>query len=454
MAQGVWGRRGACVTAELLPEKLILEAVRIIACQADQPMKKYILTAHTRYHLVVAILVQTVFRRVFLQLTVLHMALREAWTRAAEGRMSPSEQCKLWALREVLREQQQSDTQWEWMASRVQVVGGGNPARQSVQEFFQRLDKAGKGWYPGYTGGKRGRKKQMTPGKRSNLAKSMMAGKKRGVNPCYETALVLAPSATLNEETQAPFSRTTINAVLTTDCYDEDPSRPWEFRFGSKRRALTAADKEERRDWAERLLKECRSAAWCCQNLLWVDFCAKVIPGTPVKALDQACTAKNKKKRLMSPGSRNDSANLGGTPLADKQCSVGDTRVYFLVALTRGVLGVHVFDADFPGESPAGAGLLVAALPPLLRKMLGSSDRHPRTIVSDRGPGFYHGRWGTITGDYEHACRVHGFKPWCGTNSKEGPRAQPADVGDVLLHETSVSWLRRAEERCRPKVPW
>ena len=91
-------------------------------------MKQYILTAHTRYHLVVAILVQTVFRRVFLQLTVLHMALREAWTRAAEGRMSPSEQCKLWALREVLREQQQSDTQWEWMASRVQVVGGGNPA--------------------------------------------------------------------------------------------------------------------------------------------------------------------------------------------------------------------------------------------------------------------------------------------------------------------------------------
>ena len=59
-----------------------------------------------------------------------------------------------------------------------------------------------------------------------------------------------------------------------------------------------------------------------------------------------------------------------------------------------------------------------------------------------------------ITGDYEHACREHGFKPWCGTHSKEGARAQPADVGDVLLHETSVSWLRRAEEACRPKVPW
>ena len=107
-------------------------------------MKQYILTAHTRHHLVVAILVQTAFLRALLQLTVLHMALREAWTRAAEGRMSPSEQCKLWALREVLREQQQSDTQWEWMASRVQVVGGGNPARQSVQEFFNAWIKLAK----------------------------------------------------------------------------------------------------------------------------------------------------------------------------------------------------------------------------------------------------------------------------------------------------------------------
>ena len=192
-------------------------------------------------------------------------------------------------------------------------AGGGRwqprtPVRAGV---FQRLDKVGKGWYPGYTGGKRGRKKQMTPGKRSNLAKSMMAGKKRGVNPCYETALVLAPSATLNEETQAPFSRTTINAVLTTDCYDEDPSRPWESRFGSKRRALTAADEEERRDWAERLLKECRSAAWCCQNLLWVDFCAKVIPGTPVKALDQACTAKKQEEALDEPWKQERLEELG-----------------------------------------------------------------------------------------------------------------------------------------------
>ena len=93
-------------------------------------------------------------------------------------------------------------------------------------------------------------------------------------------------------------------------------------------------------------------------------------------------------------------------------------------------------------------------LPGLLDEMLGCSSKKPRTLFTDRGPGFYHRRWGTITGDYESACREHGFKPWAGTNSKRGPRAQPPDVADFLLHETTVSWLRRLEERTRPVRPW
>ena len=62
--------------------------------------------------------------------------------------------------------------------------------------------------------------------------------------------------------------------------------------------------------------------------------------------------------------------------------------------------------------------------------------------------------WGTITGDYETACREFGFKPWAGTNAKKGPRAEPRDIGDVLLHETAISWLRREEESTRPLRPW
>ena len=157
-----------------------------------------------------------------------------------------------------------------------------------------------------------------------------MAAKKRGVEPCYETALSLAPRATLNDATGARFSRLTVNEVLTTDCYESDTSRPWEFRFGAKRRALLDEDKAARRDWAERLLSEGHTAAWYRDNVVWVDICAKVIPGSPSKALDQKMAAKNKKKRLISPGSTASSVNLGGSSTADKQCGFGDTRVCFL----------------------------------------------------------------------------------------------------------------------------
>ena len=61
---------------------------------------------------------------------------------------------------------------------------------------------------------------------------------------------------------------------------------------------------------------------------------------------------------------------------------------------------------------------------------------------------------GTITGDYESACREHGFKLWAGSNSKYGPHAQPPDVADVVLHETAISWLRSEEAESRQVAPW
>ena len=77
---------------------------------------------------------------------------------------------------------------------------------------------------------------------------------------------------------------------------------------------------------------------------------------------------------------------------AEKQCGFGDTRVFLIVVLSRGVLGVRVFTAkeDFPGETPEGGRLLVNHLPAVLKRMLGASAKLPRTIFSDRGPGFFH----------------------------------------------------------------
>ena len=146
----------------------------------------------------------------------------------------------------------------------------------------------------------------------------------------------------------------------------------------------------------------------------------------------------------MSPDAVQESRHLGGGATAEHQCSQGDTRVFFFLVVARGVLGVTVFtDVDsFPGETQAGAAMCVERLPGLLRKMLGRDARLPRTLLTDRGPGFYNRFYGTVTGDYEGACRKHGFRLWAGTNSKVGPRRQPPGIADVLPHETVTAWVR------------
>ena len=84
----------------------------------------------------------------------------------------------------------------------------------------------------------------------------------------------------------------------------------------------------------------------------------------------------------------------------------------------------------------------VERLPSLLSKMLGAAAGKPRTLFTDRGPGFYNRRYGSVTGEYEGACRKHGFRLWAVLDSTEGPHAQPGDIADFLPHETVISWLR------------
>ena len=88
--------------------------------------------------------------------------------------------------------------------------------------------------------------------------------------------------------------------------------------------------------------------------------------------------------------------------------------------------------------------------------MLGDVGAMPKVIFSDRGPGFYNPRYGSITSDYDAALRAFGFRPWAGTHACEGPRRQPGDVADVLLHETAIPWLKHRLQKSDATVrrPW
>ena len=368
--------------------------------------------------------------------------------------MPPIEQAKLWALREVLKEMGEAADQYLRMSRLVITAGGRNPDRKVVAKFFARVDRDPSSWYPGKKGDKIGRPKDMSKAGMRVISQSMMAAKRRKMEPSYDLACALCPGATTNPRTGLPFSRPVVNRILTTQCYDDGAKKPWEFTFGRQCRPLTEAARTERLEWAVRLRDEGHDGQWFYRNVIWIDICSKVIPGNPKKAYEQMLAGKNKRKRLMSPDAADQSQNLGGSKTAEKQCSWGDIRVWFGVAMTRGKLSVAVFtNADYPGENMRGVAMFIDRLPTMLNDMLGAKAAKPRTIFSDRGPGFYHRTHGTITSDYDAACRRHRFQPWAGTNCKSGDHAQPADIADWLPHETAISWVRSGLIKSMSKVP-
>ena len=57
---------------------------------------------------------------------------------------------------------------------------------------------------------------------------------------------------------------------------------------------------------------------------------------------------------------------------------------------------------------------------------------------------------GNITAEWSEAVSTNGFRTFMGDNARE----QPGSLQDVLLHETSVSWLRKRLEQSTPKKCW
>ncbi len=104
---------------------------------------------------------------------------------------------------------------------------------------------------------------------------------------------------------------------------------------------------------------------------------------------------------------------------------------------------------EFPGETPAGAATLVAAVRTGLNIRF-QATTPPRVLFTDRGQGFYSSRSGIITDQYKAALREHGLKAYYGDDAS----IQPGSLQEVLLHETVVAWVRNREKVTQPKSPW
>ena len=102
------------------------------------------------------------------------------------------------------------------IAESVQKVGGGTPSDNSIRVWREKFE-ADPEWYPGKQledAEKPGRKKVITKLQEAAIAKSAMSLKRKGVEPTVAAVTAQCPAATLNPETDEPFTAKVILEVF------------------------------------------------------------------------------------------------------------------------------------------------------------------------------------------------------------------------------------------------
>ena len=73
--------------------------------------------------------------------------LKDLWLSATPGRLSPWQQAKALALREVNMELHGGKVHLSWICARLTKGGGGHPQKGSLHAFFHRVDSVPE-WFP------------------------------------------------------------------------------------------------------------------------------------------------------------------------------------------------------------------------------------------------------------------------------------------------------------------
>ena len=105
---------------------------------------------------------------------------------------------------------------------------------------------------------------------------------------------------------------------------------------------------------------------------------------------------------------------------------------------------------DFPGECPEAVPLVVSKTRAAINVRFPSDQ--PDILFVDRGKGFFDPRTGLITAEYNDAARAHNFKVFQGDDASLQPGQ--ANLGQLLLHETAVAWIRYRLTRTLPARAW
>ena len=144
------------------------------------------------------------------------------------------------------------------------------------------------------------------------------------------------------------------------------------------------------------------------------------------------------------------SANLRGPKESEKQASFDTMKIWWAPILMRGKLHVEVLDVDFPGETQHGASILVSKVRAAVNIRFQGGPSKPDTVWIDRGKGFYSPCAGGITAEYKQALKDNRLKPAMGDDAS----IQPGSLQELMLHETSVAWIRHRLAKSVPTRAW
>lgn len=361
------------------------------------------------------------------------------WISGKTGHLAPWAQAVVWAAHRIdtARELWLTDDE---IASMVTKVGGGIPNRKAIAKW-RHVFAEDPNWYPGKTleeGQKPGPKRLLTEQMANAIAKSQMARKAAGLEPSVPDARTSCPKATINPKTKAPFSDKYILRVFKEKCTDEGSTIPWTQEYPLQKTSLPDFLKDKRVSWGHGLLQQGHlTEGWFFRHCIWIDPCYNILSCSPRQAHDLDMAKKGKKKRWLSKDKKMYARNQRSSGQGGKQCQKGDRKVWWFIVLTRGMVRIEVMGSKWQ-QTGAGVASFVERLPGILGDMVPAGDALPRVVVSDRGPGLYQGSTGHIVHAYSSALHEQGFRPFAGTDAS----SQPADIPDVLVHETAVAWVR------------
>ena len=272
-----------------------------------------------------------------------------------------------------------------------------------------------------------------------------------GEEPSLVEMKVRCPATVTNPNTGLPFCDRILRQVLTEDCYDVDPDHPWRFQPRLQKKFLSERLMEQRLAMSNLLLgptyQHC-TPGWYYQNVVWLDPCSSILPGSKAQWLNMKQLLKGV-KGYISDNATMESANLRGPVTALKQKTFVGRKVNWVILLTRGKVAVRVLPSDWQ-LSGEGMADVIGQLHAWLVEILGPQARLPRVLFTDRGTGMY-SPGGQIVAKYEEALKCGGWRSFFGNDAT----MQAPDMGDMLLHETAVSWVRGKLLRLKPRaLPW